>query len=877
MRDRGSAFAPAFLLFFIMMSHALLETARDALFLARLGADQLAWAYVAIAVVALLAMAILRRASIHDPRRLLLACLTVAVVGTTVLAATLSLAPSLVFVLYVWTGLVATLVVTAFWTALDRTLRVSEAKRSFSIIGAGGVLGAMVGSGLAGAIGHVLPARFLVVTGALTFAVTLGIGFMVAPRVQIDEPRVRSKQGDGLSRVSRRYVQVLISVGLLSTVVLTLVDLTFKREVAARFADADLATVFGAMYAMLNLVGLAIQLLVTPRLLARWGVGNSLMVLPLLILVTASGFALTGALVSVIALKLSDGGLRHSLHRVGTEILYLPLPAQLRDRWKPVADAISQRGGQVMAAVGWFAIVRYELSPMIVGASVAATALGWLVVLRAARRKYVSQFRAMLQAGEIERDVHVPVLDGDAIVLLEEALTCPDEHQAAAALELLARANEVPAFVLYHPHPNVVRRALHLLQDQQRTRADVARIVEHLVGHADPAIRAAALLSGSSDGVHAQLEAALEDANPDLRAAAVVGLADDGEVSDLRITQMVAGTTADRLALARAIGFAPHERFHVALAALLEYLEPPVIREVLRLWARVPAVVDLERLLGLLENAHVRGEARRVIVKTGRRGLERVIAALDDPRTPVGIRRHLPRTVSRFPSQAAAAALVGRLLREADGTTEFKILRALGRMRADDPGLAIDKQVVRNYVRRSVDDAVRYSLFLDNVREVTRRSSASDLMTELLSDKRRWAIEHTFRALGILSPRDGLRASHDAIVSDNESRRGAAREIVETLLPALVRVPLFAVLDNIDPDERRARLGDRPNASWASEESFLAALLGDPSESLKCLVAHHVAELQIHTLRQDLIQQRPAIGPPLVTYAFDQAIARLDA
>ena len=75
-----------------------------------------------------------------------------------------------------------------------------------------------------------------------------------------------------------------------------------------------------------------IQLAVTPRLLARWGVGGALTVLPILLVATASGFALTGALIAIIALKLADGGLRHSLHRVASEILYLPVPVA-RARW----------------------------------------------------------------------------------------------------------------------------------------------------------------------------------------------------------------------------------------------------------------------------------------------------------------------------------------------------------------------------------------------------------------------------------------------------------------------------------------------------------------------------------------------------------------
>ncbi|HEX7843532.1 MAG TPA: hypothetical protein VF469_38930, partial [Kofleriaceae bacterium] len=144
---RRAVLAPAAVLFSILVAHALLETARDALFLARLGPDRLAWAYVTMASAALLAVAAVRRwGGGRDPRRMLLAFLLLAVAGTAVLAVTISTARSAVFVLYVWTGLVATLVVPAFWTVVDRSLRVAEAKQVFGAIGAGGVLGAMVGS-----------------------------------------------------------------------------------------------------------------------------------------------------------------------------------------------------------------------------------------------------------------------------------------------------------------------------------------------------------------------------------------------------------------------------------------------------------------------------------------------------------------------------------------------------------------------------------------------------------------------------------------------------------------------------------------------------------------------------------------------------------
>lgn len=878
---RRAVLAPAVLLFGIMVAHALLETARDALFLARLGPQHLASAYLAIAGVAMLAVTAVRRwGGVRDPRRMLLTFLSGAVVGTTLLAIAIPLFPALVFVLYVWTGLVATLVVPSFWTLIDRNLRVSEAKRAFAVIGAGGVMGAMVGSAIATLLGRAVPAHHLVSAGAIAFAASAVATMLLAQRTCPDDLPAMRHRVEVLSRRSRRYVRLLIGVGLISTITLTLADLTFKRVLAERFAAAELATTFGAIYTALNMIGLVIQLAVTPRLLARWGVGSALTVLPILLVATASGFALTGALVAIIALKLSDGGLRHSLNRVASEILFLPVPAIVRDGSKPIADALSQRGGQALAALAWFVLLALGAPSQLLGFVVAAVALAWLLAIRVARHAYVAQFRDTLQAGDITRDVRVPALDGDSLALLAESLASPDEIEALAALELMARGGRLPALVLYHPRQSVVRRALGLLESEFRP--DVARVLTHLIEHSDPKIRAAALIAASrTGGSHAQLEAAARATDPDVRAAALVGLADDPDSQQLvtdGLTALLAGSTADRVALAHAIGYAPHERFRRMLYELLASRDPAVMREVLRVLARTPTLADPDRLLPLLEDPHVRGDVRRVFTAIGPRGLDRLISALDDPRTPIGVRRHLPRTISRFRSRVAAAALVARLLREPDGTTEFKILRALGRMRVNDPALPVDPEVVREYVRRSIADAVRYTTFLDRLAtEPGTPSPGAELLRELLGEKRGWGIEHAFRGLGILYPQGNLRSVHDAITSSSESRRSAAREILESIVPVELRPPLFALLDELSLEQRRARLGDQAPGPFPTYESLLAALLAHPSESLKCVVAHHVAERHLVALRHDLARLRPLVGPPLVIYAFDQAIARLDA
>jgi hypothetical protein len=876
---RRATLAPAFVLFSILVAHTLLETARDALYLARLGPDRLAIVYLVMAALALATFAAFRRwVHLRDPRRVMLAFLALATVGSAGFAAAVTGSRVAVFGLYVWTGLVATLVVPAFWTMLDRSLRAGEAKRAFTVIGAGGVIGAVVGSGIAALLGRVTAPERLVAAGAIAYAGATAVAWLFAPRRASPEPRTRSRHAAALSARARRYVGVLVGLGLVATIALTLGDLAFKRVIAGALPADQLATAFGIVYAVLNGIGLVVQLLIAPRLLARWGIGGSLAVLPLLVAASAFGYALVGGLVAIILLELADGGLRHSLHRVGTELLYLPIPAAVRDAWKPIADAVALRGGEAIAAGLVFALGGTSLRAFV--AVIAAIAVAWLVGVRITHAAYLAQLRATLRAGDIERDVPVPTLDADTLALVAESLASPDEVEVLAALDVLGERGRIPALVLYHPRAAVVHRALALLEREPR--GDVERVLGHLLDHADVTIRAAALAATAGMPTYRDRRvAALEDPDPQIRAAALVGMLDDpehGGAAIAGVARMVTGTTAERAALAKAIAHAPSRHSDDTLYELLAWREPEVVQDVVAVLARAPATVELDRLLNLLAIPQVRGAVRRVFLAAGARGLDSLIAALEDARTPLATRRHVPRTISRFGSRHAAAALVDRLGREPDTTTRHKILRALGRMRAADPALPIDRRAIVAHAARAVGDAARYITLADALAATRADTNAGKLIAEMLREEYDGAIEHAFRALGILEPRQAMRSVHDAMVGDDDARRAAAREILEACTPASIRAPLLAMLDRGAPEDRRRRLGRLAAGPFASYDALIAELLGDPSESVRCIAAYHIAERHLVAMRPQLVRLRDLAGEqPLVRHAFDQAIERLDA
>ncbi|NUQ78415.1 MAG: hypothetical protein HUU21_33210, partial [Polyangiaceae bacterium] len=137
------------ILFGLIAAHTLLETARDALFLEKLPARRLPIVYVILAVLAFaVSAATARFVDRFGRKKALLFSLVTSAVGT---AAIYSQAPSreVVFGLYLWSGLLGTVLATQFWILAGDLFTVAQGKRLFGVIGAGGVAGAIAGAGAA--------------------------------------------------------------------------------------------------------------------------------------------------------------------------------------------------------------------------------------------------------------------------------------------------------------------------------------------------------------------------------------------------------------------------------------------------------------------------------------------------------------------------------------------------------------------------------------------------------------------------------------------------------------------------------------------------------------------------------------------------------
>jgi AAA family ATP:ADP antiporter len=762
--ERRNTFAAFATLLAITTGHTLLETARDAFFLAKMPASRLPWMYLVIVACALLLSRI--RAARADGK--------VAVAGSLVVAALITGAfwtvmrhgtatPLVLYALYVWTGLFASWAMVQVWTLLGRAHTMTQAKRLYGFIGAGAVLGGVLGAIVARVAITAMSARSAVLLAAGLFVVAAAPCLLItlppaeapsAPRRGTEAreaPRRRMSATMRLLWENPFAVRVLALV-LVATVTVTIADYLFKARIAeSATSTKQLIAWLSTFYAVTNALALVAQLVLAPWLFRRVGVQRALFVFPLALLAAAAGVVLSaGALGAAVALKGLDGVLRYSIHKTSTELLLVPVPDGVRERLKPVIDLVGSRGGQALASVVILGLVASAAAQTVVlGAIVGGLGIAWVVLVFRMRASYLDVFRETLKTGGLSGRVDLPALDLNALETLFTGLNSAHDSDVIASLELLAeqrRERLIPALILYHPSREVVLRALEIFTEMGRT--DFVTIADRLNAHPDREVASAALRARTT--VLPERELLLErlrGACPQVSCTALVALMTRGWMApdeiDQRLGEVMTGQSWQSIAeLARSIRVLARVRgdddilearfddllvaidarasaFHDAPTPPVPAtpatpgagfglgLGPPDVRVRLEV-ARAMEVRHSARfvplLVAMLRWQELRAAARRALVS-----IPGALAALDQamatPELPPDIRVQLPRTIALFEPSAAAEVLMRHLTEDRGGATRWKTLRGLVRLRRERPEIDLDPSALLRVADKTLEGA----------------------------------------------------------------------------------------------------------------------------------------------------------------------------
>jgi hypothetical protein len=272
--------------------------------------------------------------------------------------------------------------------------------------------------------------------------------------------------------------------------------------------------------------------------------------------------------------------------------------------------------------------------------------------------------------------------------------------------------------------------------------------------------------------------------------------------------------------------------------------------------AAAPHPAFLPLLLPMLGHRIARPEARTAIVAIGGPALAMLDEAMADPSVPRRLRMHLPRTVSKFGSQAAATVLSRRLEAEQDEVVTHKLLRGLGRLVAENDHIQIDPELIDRNLTAVVTRAITvlgWRLTIAEHMAGRPPAPAGLLLVELLREKEETSTERAFRLLGLRHREEDIHAVYICLRSEDAHLAASGRELVEHLVTGPLRDALLALAANVDhTDRERFDMASvfAPPAP-AGLAGALRAMMIDSSDAVVSLAAHHIGELDARELTSE--------------------------
>jgi AAA family ATP:ADP antiporter len=873
--------------FLAMTSYNIIQPVTRSKFISDLGAENLPYVQFGAGLLIGAIMQGYARGTALLPRRWVIPLSQSVLVGVIVLFWVLfQTGQEWVSVAFYLLGLIfAILLISQFWTLANAIYDPRQAKRLFGFIGGGSSLGGLTGAGITALIAEPLGTNALLLFSAAVLAVCVGIVVLVLRReahavadVSVaDEKGLASRDAVRLFLQSRQIqlIAVIIMFGALGAGILDQQLNMATQEFKGRGQTDSITAFLGAVRFWLSVAGLAIQVFLTSRIHRLLGVGFALMILPVGLGGMAGIILMNHALWAPALGSVLDRSFRYTVDKTTREILFLPLPTDVKMQAKPFVDVTVDR-----LAKGFGALVLLVLiAPWGAGltwqqlswASLALVVV-WVYMAVRAKREYVASFRRSLDQQQVApAEIRLDTADLNTIETLVGELSHPDPRRVLYAVDLLESLDKrhlVTPLLLHHESPEVRARVLGLAEGAGVDRGGHwLRWIQQSLKDSDGTVRLAAvraLASIQREEAADLMRGYLHDPEPRLAVTAACALAESAHDADRTAAEntlrSLAGDTREnaaaiRIEVAKGLGQVKNPRFRPLLVPLMYDADLAVAREAIQSAGRLgpgnpPDFLFVPPLVSLMRNRLLKPAARQVLVAYGEDVVDALAYFLRDPEEDVWVRRHVPSTLALIPSQKALDVLVGAL-ENPDGFVRFKAGAGIERLRRDRPDLTLDGAVVERQIAQETTRAFG-ALTLHHNLFVTSGLDAQALLSRALLEKHDRAISRIFRLLGLIYSAGDVAAVQKTLRSKDARLRSGAMEYLDNLLKGEVRRRVMLLLEDMPAAERVRRGNVIFKTRGRDVEDTLAQLVHDDDQVIAAAAIQLVEQRQMWTLADDL-------------------------
>jgi AAA family ATP:ADP antiporter len=683
--------------------------------------------------------------------------------------------------------------VTQFWVVVGDICEPRRAKRLVSFFVSGGLLGGIFGSALVTVLSRYLTTRDMILLGLAFFLI--GTGFMRASIRISNGPPAGPKTDtapdywEGFRTVARNpYLRLLSGLIVAALTVSTMIDFQFNLVIKAKYVlEAERTAFLGKFSVIVLVVSWLLNSLLANRAIRTLGVRTALFVTPLLLaLGSAAAFIvpMAGLTAWAVSVKGADKSLTHTFSQATRELLYMPIPPELKAKAKMTIDMFVSKSGEALAGalqMFFVLVLAFEVKEMSY-VTIAVVAL-WLLILVRIGRRYIPAIRDNLLPSR------------------------PDAEQV----------------VREQSHPGTARRLLDLLESRERSSVLYAYNLFDLL---------------KVEKLTPELRQILSDKSAEMRACSIDTLLDahceslgpnwddqqDGESLDATVREVLAldsyqdvmrqsfeeistadeaASEVDRMEVAKALGMMPADApLTENLALLLKHESPGVVHYALESAARLRKREFLPLIIPHLGRPSVHDRAVETLEAYGDRAVTVLRDWLADFRADLRIRRETAETLAVIGTQKAADALL-RQLRRRDPEVASATIEALYKIRSRRSSLRIPEREIRPEIFARVKVAC-----LEIVGAASSSIPDPERNTTKMSGHLAPGFREIFLLLGLIYPPEDIARALQNYSEGTKRAVDYALELLENVLSKDLKDAVLPVLEDA-PAEEKARSGRR--------------------------------------------------------------------
>ena len=845
----GKKVLPFFISFFFAMgSFVFGRTARDTFFLSRFDPAYLPHMMILMAFTVGITVAFMTRVSKRIP--ILPQIIGTYLVGVlSFILIQLLLADWIYPVLYLWFEIFGTIMMIQFWLYTSMAFTTREAKRLFGLIASGAAISNTILGFSMTEIINTFSTNFLLPATSICIGVSLVAIIFSAKHGQaptsVSSITNKKSNAEKVSLGTSPYLKVMtLTIGL-SAIVGALIDYQMKIIISDNLTETEMASLFGTLYGFIGVISIFMQFFVSGRLISRFGILWALMLLPVALFVgSAMIFILPIAIFGVIA-KAGDQVFRFTIHDLSSQLLWLPVSPQEKNRAKPFIDGTIKNAAAGIAGLIILGLFYFVDDIRLLSIPSIIMLVVWLIANFKLKNGYVMELRKAIEKRSLDfEELEIDVTDPEIVETIKKTLSTGDEYQKMFALDSMSDLPLMPwkedILNLFNNGSPIMKGKI-LIMTSKAPEIISDELITPLIDHKDDLLSARAMISIGirQNGASAsKLMHSLNGNNDTRKAAAAASLILMGDQAEVQandtIKQMLFDQNNDtQLAALNSVGHIQGILPDTGLVTLLDDDSPDVRGRAAQLANARSDKILIPPLIMNLDNPLTYPASRRALRSFDEANVsEQISDVLENIDSDKNLVIGAIRTVRDYRKFSNLKTIIS-LAKSNDGDIAKEAIESLFRLARQDPLpdsiLNQTEFLLKELSRQTYIAFGQISLFAGNDKAIL----INDYLSNFINKKKELILKLSLMPF----PDSPIETYQHALLSGDLSARSNALEILDNLLPIETReivMPLFDELDIKEKIEKGTNFVDSISSNkeivkqWLySQEDWLTAIALD--------------------------------------------------